>query len=74
MKEKEANHSPFCCFVMFILSHSGAEEGYAYFQTYDNKRYKVSTIKKQIETIPGLVGKPKLLPSDVPWRYFGYWT
>ena len=61
-EEKEANHSPLCCFVMFILSHGCTDdEGYAYFQTYDNKHYKVSTIKKQIEIIPSLVGKPKLL-------------
>uniref|UniRef100_A0A1X7T6G9 Caspase family p20 domain-containing protein n=1 Tax=Amphimedon queenslandica TaxID=400682 RepID=A0A1X7T6G9_AMPQE len=58
---KEASHQWSCCFIMFILAHGGTENMSAYFLTSDNKRYKVSSIKKKIESIDDLNGKPKLL-------------
>ena len=65
--------SDMCCFVMFILAHgntySGKDDeqgeeckiGSAFFETHDEKKMPVSTIKKSIETAPALRGKPKLL-------------
>uniref|UniRef100_A0A1X7UKU3 Caspase family p20 domain-containing protein n=1 Tax=Amphimedon queenslandica TaxID=400682 RepID=A0A1X7UKU3_AMPQE len=56
-KAKDADYNHLCCFVMFILAHGNKTS----FTTDDNVRYKMSTIKDKIQSIPGLVGKPKLL-------------
>ena len=61
---QKADHGYSCCFVMFILAHGGADEhGSAYFiPSYEPEtRVQVSTIKEQVQSIPGLNDKPKLL-------------
>lgn len=61
-KVKATDHKWSCCFVMLILAHGGTDkDGRAYFETSDMKHYKVPIIKKQIESVSDLNGKPKLL-------------
>uniref|UniRef100_A0A1X7TVQ6 Caspase family p20 domain-containing protein n=1 Tax=Amphimedon queenslandica TaxID=400682 RepID=A0A1X7TVQ6_AMPQE len=62
LKVQGADHTQLCCFVMFILAHGIHDRNEsACFMTFDDMHYKVSTIEREIENIPGLVGKPKLL-------------
>ena len=62
-----------CCFVVFILAHGDTDDdGNAVFTTCNQVKendknvkkyipYKVSTIKRRLESTEGLHGKPKLL-------------